>query len=287
MSVEEEIPLSAPDDLIAGRYRLVSLVGTGGMGAVWEAWDERLERPVALKQLHRQVGLSPADAELVNQRAMREARITARLHHRHAVPVFDVVEHDGQPCLIMQFLPSKPLSAILRERKFLPLEEAARICAQVASALSAAHQVGIVHRDVKPGNVLISDDGNAMISDFGISHAMGDATLTATGIMHGTPAYLAPEVALGAESDFASDVYALGATLYTMLEGAPPFGTDQNYIALLHRVASGNMDPPKRSGALTPVMLGMLATDPANRPSMRDAADTFAGWTAGQEFDLD
>jgi serine/threonine protein kinase len=264
--------VSAPQQLIAGRYRLVKLIGSGGMGAVWEARDERLHRPVALKQLHGQHGMAPAEAELANQRAMREARITARLHHRHAVPVFDVVVHEGRPCLIMQFLPSMALSAVLREGGPLDPAEAAKVGAQISSALAAAHSVGIVHRDVKPGNILITDDGSALISDFGISHALGDATLTATGLVHGTPAFLAPEVARGRDSTFASDVFSLGSTLYAAVEGSPPFGTDPNTIALLHRVASGEFPPPQRSGPLTPVLLEMLAVDPENRPSMEAAA---------------
>ncbi len=275
--------MSPLDILIAGRYRVVRLVGTGGMGVVWEAWDERLHRAVALKQLHPQPGLSQAEAELANDRAMREARITARLHHPHAVPVFDVVEHDGHPCLVMQFLPSKPLSAVLQERRQLPPLEAARIGAQVASALAAAHHVGIVHRDVKPGNVLIDDNGTARISDFGISHALGDVTLTSTGMVTGTPAYLAPEVARGGEFGFASDVFSLGATVYTAIEGAPPFGTDQNSIALLHRVASGNFVPPSRSGVVTPELLHMLSSDPADRPSMNEAAHALDRLAAGAD----
>ena len=272
--------VSAPEALIAGRYRLVRLVGTGGMGVVWEAWDERLHRQVALKQLHVQPGLSPDDAELASHRAMREARITARLHHKHAVPVFDVVEHAGQPCLIMQFLPSRPLSAVLRDRGTLPVDEAARIGAEVASALAAAHQVGIVHRDVKPGNVLIAEDGTARISDFGISHALGDVTLTSTGLVSGTPAYLAPEVARGEDASFSSDVFSLGATLYTITEGTPPFGRDLNSIALLHKVAAGTYPPPQRSGPLAPVLQRMLASDPAARPTMMAAAETLAGLVA-------
>ena len=266
--------MSAPEDLIAGRYRLVKLVGRGGMGSVWEAMDERLHRPVAVKQLHAQLGLSPEETELANQRAMREARITARLHHRHAVPVFDVVEHQGRPCLIMQFLPSMALSAVLRESGPLQVEEAAQVGAQISSALAAAHAVGIVHRDVKPGNILIADDGAALITDFGISHAMGDTTLTATGLVHGTPAFLAPEVARGSDSTFASDVFSLGSTLYAALEGAPPFGSDSNSIALLHRVASGEFPSPPHGGPLTPVVLQMLSLDPQARPSMKAAADT-------------
>jgi eukaryotic-like serine/threonine-protein kinase len=273
--------VAEPHPLLADRYRLVRQVGSGGMGVVWEAWDERLERPVAVKQLRPQLGLTPEEAELAKNRAMREARITARLHHRNAVPVFDVVEHAGQPCLIMQFLPSVPLSAELREGGPLSVREAARVGAQVASALAAAHQLGIVHRDVKPGNILITDDGTALISDFGISHALGDATLTSTGLVHGTPAYLAPEVARGADSGFASDVFSLGATLYACLEGGPPFGTDSNSIALLHKVASGEFAPPQRAGELAPVLLEMLRSDPDARPAMKEAATRLAAAEVG------
>ncbi|MGI3779367.1 MAG: serine/threonine-protein kinase, partial [Janthinobacterium lividum] len=268
--------MAEPHALLADRYRLVREVGRGGMGVVWEAWDERLERPVAVKELRPQPGLTPEEAELAKNRAMREARITARLHHRNAVPVFDVVEHEGQPCLVMQFLPSVPLSAVLREGGPLGVHETARFGAEVASALAAAHQLGIVHRDVKPGNILIADDGTALISDFGISHALGDATLTSTGLVHGTPAYLAPEVARGADSSFASDVFSLGATLYACLEGTPPFGTDSNSIALLYRVASGEFAPPERAGLLTPVLTQMLRPDPAARPEMKEAAARLA-----------
>ena len=250
------------------------------MGAVWEAYDERLRRPVAVKQLHRPISLAPAEADVANQRAMREARITARLHHRHAVAVFDVVEHQGRPCLIMQFLPSIPLSTVLRETGPLRPHEAAKVGAQVSSALAAAHAAGIVHRDVKPGNILIADDGNALISDFGIAHALGDATLTATGMVHGTPAFLAPEVARGHESSAATDVFSLGSTLYAAVEGMPPFGLDTNTMALLHRVASGVFPPPQHAGPLTRVLLDMLAVNPGARPTMSEVATTLADLAA-------
>ncbi len=266
--------MSGPDALIAGRYRLVNRIASGGMGIVWQAWDELLQRPVALKQLRPQPGLSDAETELTSQRAMREARITARLHHQHAVPVYDVVEYDGQPCLIMQYLPSTSLQTIVNDRGPVPPSEAARIGGQVAAALAAAHAAGIVHRDVKPGNVLITEDGSAKITDFGISHALGDTTLTSTGMVTGTPAYLAPEVARGDESDFSSDVFSLGATLYAATEGVPPFGNDQNPMAVLHKVALGKVNPPHHSGPLTPLLQRMLAADPAARPSMIDVAHT-------------
>ncbi|MET0965742.1 MAG: protein kinase, partial [Nakamurella sp.] len=138
--------------------------------------------------------------------------------------------------------------------------------------LRAAHEVGIVHRDVKPGNVLITDDGSAKLTDFGISHAAGDVTLTSTGMVSGTPAYLAPEVARGGASGFAADVFSLGATMYAALEGAPPFGLDTNPMAVLHRVASGQLIPPKQSGPLTPLLLAMMASNPADRPTMAEVS---------------
>src|SRR4051794_27226801 len=242
------------------------------MGTVWEAWDERLQRRVAVKQLHPQPGLNPADAQVAGERALREARNTARLHHPHAVPVYDVVDHEGQPCLVMQYLHAKSLQALLAERGALSGAEVARIGSEVASALEAAHQVGIVHRDVKPGNVLIEADGEAKLTDFGISHAHGDPSLTSTGVVTGTPAYLAPEVARGAPASAASDVFSLGSMLYTALEGTSPFGDGRNVMATLHRSASGQIEPPRRSGPLTPVIMRMLAVDPADRPSMADVA---------------
>ena len=273
--------MSEPGVLIAGRYRLRSRIGAGGMGAVWESWDERLQRPVALKLLHRTPGLDEEQARLANLRAMREARITARLHHRYAVPVFDVVEHEGQACLVMPLLPSMTLAAVLRDGGPLSVAETVQVGRQIASALAAAHQAGIVHRDVKPDNILVTEDGTALISDFGIAHALGEGTLTNTGLIHGTPAYLAPEVARGGDAIYASDVFSFGATLYEAIEGAPPFGRDQNSIALLHRIAAGHVEPPKRGGGLTPVMLRALEPDPQSRPSMAALAQALSALAAG------
>jgi len=264
--------VTVPQVLLADRYRLVKVIASGGMGVVWEAWDERLQRTVAIKQLHTLLGIPEDEAELAKRRAMREARIAARLDHPHAVTVIDAVEHDGKPCLVMPYLSSTPLSAVLRERGSLPVGEAARIGAQVASALAAAHRLGIIHRDVKPGNVLITADGAAHLSDFGISHSMGDATLTMTGALHGTPAYLAPEVARGGEATFASDVFSLGSTLYAMVEGEPPFGLAPNSLVVLQKVAAAQVQPPRHAGALTPFLLRMLAENPAARPTMEEAA---------------
>jgi serine/threonine protein kinase len=274
--------MAEPKALIADRYRLLDRVGSGGMGVVWEGRDERLERRVALKQLHRQSGASAREAEVANQRAMREARLTARLQHPHAVPVFDAVEQDGQLWIVMPFIPSVTLAAVLEQGGPLQPDEAAKVGAEVASALAAAHAVGIVHRDVKPGNIFIAEDGAALISDFGIARALGDATLTSSGMIHGTPAYLSPEVARGGEANFASDVFSLGSTLYNALEGSPPFGTGENTIALLHRVASGRFPPPQHSGRLTPVIMHMLSTETSDRPSMGAVADGLAALAKGR-----
>jgi serine/threonine protein kinase len=275
--------VSTADDLIAGRYRLLELIGTGGMGAVWRSWDERLHRTVALKELQWAPGLSPAETDLANQRAMREARITARLTHPYAVSIFDVVEHDGRPCIIMQFLPSVTLARVLRDSGPLHPDEAVKAGSQIASALAAAHEAGITHRDVKPGNILIADDGTALISDFGISHALDDATLTSTDQIHGTPAFIAPEVAHGGEATSASDVFSLGSTLYEALEGNPPFGRDPNTIALLQKVASGVYPPPQQAGRLTSLLQQMLATDPSARPSMPEVATRFERLATGND----
>ena len=263
--------MSAPDH-VGGRYRLLQQIGAGGMGVVWRGYDERLGRDVAVKRLPRAAGVDDEDAQLASHRAMREARITARLHHPHAVPVFDVVDHEGQPCLVMEYFPSSSLAELTAGGRQLSVAEVTRIGGEVASALAAAHRVGIVHRDVKPGNVLVAPDGAAKISDFGISHAMGDVSLTSTGLVTGTPAYLAPEVARGDAATPASDVFSLGATLYAALEGRPPFGRSENPMAMLHRVASGVVDPPVRSGPLTPLLVRMLSARPEDRPGMAEVA---------------
>ncbi len=174
--------------LVAGRYRLISRIGTGAMGVVWRAHDERLNRTVAVKKLLLSPGLPEDEAAEAVERCMREGRIAARLHHANAISVFDVVDEDGAPCLIMEYLPSKSLAMVLTEQGPLDPYEVARIGALSASALVAAHAAGIVHRDIKPGNILLGDDGSVKITDFGISRAADDVTVTKTGMIAGTPA---------------------------------------------------------------------------------------------------
>lgn len=270
-------------DLIAGRYRLLQELGAGAMGSVWRAFDERLQRRVAVKRMLPYAD-SVVDGDL-RERVLREGRIAARLQHPHAVAVFDVVEDDdGFPVLVMEYLPAASLAEVLRERGSLPIGEVAGIGAEIAGALAAAHAAGIVHRDVKPGNILLADDG-AKITDFGIAHATGDATITTAGIVAGTPAYLPPETVHGQRPTERSDVYSLGATLYTAVEGGTPFGRDvENPYAVLYRIAAGEMRPPSQAGALTPVLTAMLARDPADRPTAEEAGNALREVAAGRDF---
>jgi serine/threonine protein kinase len=271
--------VNAAARLVAGRYRLDRQVGTGAMGVVWRAHDERLDRTVALKELLMQPGLAEVDAETARARAMREGRIAARLQHPHAICVYDVALDLGTgageavvPWLVMEYLPSRSLATVLAEQGPLPPHEVARIGWQVAAALAAAHQAGIVHRDIKPGNILLGQDGTVKITDFGISRASWDATVTSTGVLSGTPAYFAPEVARGEQPGPASDVFSLGSMLYVAVEGQPPFGLDDNTLALLRIVAEGRVRPPRRAGPLSTILTQLLAGDPAMRPSMPDVA---------------
>jgi eukaryotic-like serine/threonine-protein kinase len=251
--------------LIADRYRLEEQVGSGGMGTVWRATDEQLRRVVAVKH----VRLSGDDSD--RQRIQREAQIAASLHHPHVVTVFDSMVQDDGLYLIMEYVPSQSLAEILTEYGTLPPQQAAHIGAQIADALAAAHTKGIVHRDVKPGNVLVTAKSIAKLTDFGISRIVGDVRLTQTGVVSGTPAYLAPEVAAGAESSPPSDVFSLGATLYAAVEGTPPFGISGNPLALLRRVAEGRVPPARRAGPLHPVLRALLQRRPAKRPEAQRA----------------
>jgi serine/threonine protein kinase len=269
--------------LVAGRYRIVGRIGTGAMGAVWQAHDEVLGRTVAIKQLLLQPGLEAQGAEDARQRTMREGRIAARLHHPNAISVFDVVTDDnGQPCLIMEYLNSTSLAQVLQEERTLPPIEVARIGAQVAAALTEAHAVGIVHRDIKPGNILLAPNGTVKITDFGISRAKDDVTVTKTGMIAGTPAYLAPEVAIGGDPGPESDVFSLGSTLYAACEGQPPFGLSENTLSLLHAVAAGQIIPPRQSGPLASVLAVLLHPEIRHRPTAEECEELLAAVARGE-----
>lgn len=259
------------DRLIAGRYRLTDPIGTGAMGVVWRALDIRLQRTVAVKQVLLGPNLTEQQTSEARKRALREGRIAARLHHPNAISVFDVAEEDGQPWLVMEYMNAPSLASRLNLDGTMGPLEVAKLGAQAAAALAAAHDAGIVHRDVKPANLLVGDDGTVKITDFGISRATGDVTVTATGFLAGTPAYLAPEVARGEQPIPASDVFALGSTLYHAHTGRPPFGDGDNPLAVLHAVAGGQVEPPAGAGALGPVLMRLLATEVATRPTMHEA----------------
>jgi serine/threonine protein kinase len=275
-------PPAAATPLVAGRYRLVSEIGGGAMGVVWRARDEVLGRDVAVKELRGDHTMSGAQVRISHQRARREGRIAARLQHPNAVVIYDVAEHDGRPYLIMEYVPSQSLGDILATGAVLTPTEVTSIGAQLASALTAAHERGIVHRDIKPGNVLMTADGTVKLTDFGISRAAGDATVTATGEILGTPAYTAPEVAQGHPVAFPADVFSLGATLYAAVEGTPPFGEDVNAMALLLRVVRNEIRQPKRSGPLTDTIMWMLSPDPADRPTMREVWQRLDGLSSAK-----
>jgi eukaryotic-like serine/threonine-protein kinase len=262
-----------PSPVIFDRYRLEERIGAGGMGVVWKATDLLLDQQVALKR----ITLDGVDAEQVEEtraRALREARAAARLRrHPHVVATYDVCTEDGAVWLVLEYLPSRSLSALRRERGRLELAEVARIGAAVADALAAGHAQGIVHRDVTPGNVLIAEDGTVKLTDFGVSRLAGHVQITREGVISGTLAYLAPEVAATGQATPASDVFSLGSTLYATIEGQPPFGTDDNPLRLLNVVRGGIIRPPTSAGALTSLLLRLLELDPATRPDAATARD--------------
>jgi serine/threonine protein kinase len=263
-------------EIIAGRYRLMSSIGHGSMGVVWQARDEQLGRVIALKFLNADRRSPDAVAQM-----LREGRVAGRLRHPHAISVHEVVEHDGKPCLVLEYLPSRSLAALIAERGALPPGVVADVGRQIAAALAAAHAEGIVHRDVSTFNVLIADDGIAKITDFGIARAVGEGTVTDARLIVGTPAFLAPEVAAGEAATFASDVFSLGATLYAALEGTPPFGLDENPYALLQRVVRAEVEPPRSGGPLGEVLLRLLHRDAAGRPTMAEAHKLLAAVAEG------
>jgi serine/threonine protein kinase len=252
---------------ITDRYQVERSIGRGGMGTVWLARDERLGRHVAVKQ----IGLLPGETAPDLARAMREARSSAVLHHPHVVSVYDVVEEDDHIWLVMEYVASRTLWEVISQDGPLTPEAAVSIGAQIADGLAAAHAAGTIHRDVKPGNILVTADQVAKISDFGIARAHDQGQLTQTGLVIGTPEYFAPELARGEDPTPAVDVWALGATLYAAVEGHPPYPHQSNALALLMTIASTPPPRAEHAGFLTEPIARMLDPDPASRWSMQDA----------------
>ncbi len=263
-----------PDYLVAGRYRLRSKLGGGGMGAVWLAHDRLLDREVAIKQIISTAGMTPEQAETLRANVINEGRSAAKLSHNHAIAIYDVVVDNGEPWLVMEYMPSRSLAKAIGMVEKLPPVEVAQIGAQVADALAGAHLAGIIHRDIKPGNVLIADRGRNVgwvkVSDFGIATAKGAEHNPDEQVIVGTLAFLAPELARGAAPSEASDVFSLGATLYTAIEGRPPWGMDGD---LLEKVAMAQIEPPHTTGPVVDAVLQLLTPDPKRRPTMVAARD--------------
>ena len=262
---------------IADRYDVVRAIGRGGMGTVWLCRDSVLGRDVAVKQ----IGDFPGEPANETRRAMREARSAAALNHPNAVAVYDVVDHGGRPWLVMEYVEGETLSDLIAREGRLEPKAVADIGAQLASALHRAHERRIIHRDIKPGNVLIDRHGRPKISDFGIARGHGDDALTQTGFVTGTPGYLSPELARGEDPDASSDVWALGATLYAAVEGRSPYPSQTNPIATLQAIATRQPDPMQHAGPVGGAIAAMMHTERAQRWDMATAADRLARIASG------
>ncbi|NJC13367.1 hypothetical protein F4558_003193 [Micromonospora profundi] len=260
----------APRQLIANRYRLVRPLGQGGMGRVWQARDEMLERDVAIKELVAPPGLPDGERREMRERSMREARAVARLGHVNVVRVFDVLHSGDDPWIVMELVPSRSLHQVLEAEGPMPVARAAQIGLGVLDALRAAHQAGVLHRDVKPANVLLADDGRVVLTDFGLATLPGDPRVTQTGMVLGSPAYLAPERATDGDVGPAADLWSLGATLYAAVEGRTPYQRSSP-MAMLAALATEMPAPAQHAGRLAPLLEGLLRREPDQRISAEEA----------------
>ncbi|MEU1277497.1 serine/threonine-protein kinase [Streptomyces sp. NPDC005805] len=268
--------------LLAGRYRLGEALGSGGMGKVWRAHDEVLHRVVAVKELTAGLYVCEADRLVLHARTQKEARAAARISHPGVVTVHDVLEHDSRPWIVMQFVDGPSLADAAREPGRLDGPAAARIGLDVLRALVAAHAAGVLHRDIKPANVLLDAGGRALITDFGIASIDGDSTITRTGEIVGSVDYLAPERVRGHDPGPASDLWSLGATLYTAVEGVSPFRRTSP-LSTMHAVVSDEPPAPRRAGVLAPVIAALLTKDPAARPSAAETERMLAEAAEGRD----
>ncbi|MEU3726104.1 serine/threonine-protein kinase, partial [Streptomyces sp. NPDC031705] len=257
--------------VIAGRYRLLGELGRGGMGLVWRARDEVLGREVAVKEVRAPAGLDAAEVERLYRRLEREAWAAARISHRGVVMIYDVASEGGRPWIVMELVRGLSLAEVLEGEGPMSPQRAADIGEQVLAALRSAHDAGVLHRDVKPANVLVANDGRVVLSDFGIARLEGSAALTMTGEVIGSPEFLAPERALGREPGPESDLWSLGVMLYAAVEGVPPFRAETP-VATLQAVVDAELPPPRRAGPLGPVLEGLLRKDPAARLPAAEAA---------------
>ncbi|WP_428934290.1 serine/threonine-protein kinase [Streptomyces sp. ACT015] len=271
--------------LIAGRYRLLSPLGEGGMGTVWRAGDEVLRREVAVKEVRAPAGLAAHETERLYARLEREAWAAARVADRRVVTVYDVATEDGRPWIVMELVRGVSLAELLDAEGPLPPERAAHIGAEVLGALRSAHAAGVLHRDVKPANVLMSNNGRVVLTDFGIATVEGSSALTMTGEVIGSPEFLAPERALGRTPGPESDLWSLGVLLYAAVEGNSPF-RQATPLGTLRAVVDEELPPPRRAGPLGPVVEALLRKDPAQRLPADRAEDDLrlvaAGGTPGR-----
>ncbi|WP_203973815.1 serine/threonine-protein kinase [Planotetraspora silvatica] len=270
-NVHSEATPEGQGRLVGRRYRLLSPVGRGGMGMVWHAHDVLLDRDVAVKELILPYGLDQSATQVANRRVLREARSAARLSHPGIVTVHDVVEEDGRPWIVMELVRAWSLEQAVRQSGPLPVIQAAEIGIRVLDAIRHAHAAGILHRDVKPGNVLLTAD-RVVLTDFGIAAIEGDVTITQTGLLMGSPAYIPPERLQGRPITHAADLWSFGATLYAAVEGRPPYeGADA--VAVLGAVLTQEPNRPQRAGALLPVIEGLLRKNPADRIAAAQVAE--------------
>jgi serine/threonine protein kinase len=261
---------SSPPLVVADRYRLIAPLGQGGMGRVWRATDVVLHREVAIKELVPPPGLTPGERQEMRERSLREARAIARLNNINVVRVFDVLSTDADPWIVMEYVASRSLQDTLAEDGPFNALRTAEIGLGVLNALRAAHRNGVVHRDVKPGNVLLGSDGRVVLTDFGLATVPGDPNVTRTGLVLGSPAYIAPERARDGTAGPAADLWSLGATLYAAVEGASPFARP-SAIATLAALATENVPVARNAGPLKPVLNGLLRKDPAHRINAEEA----------------
>ncbi|MGA5765432.1 protein kinase domain-containing protein [Nonomuraea bangladeshensis] len=256
--------------MVGGRYRLLKAIGKGGMGKVWQAHDEVLGRDVAVKEVLPPPDLTGPEREVFSRRTFREARAAGRVAHPGVATVYDVLEEDGHPWIVMQLVRSRTLGEAIREDGPLSPYDAAQIGVQLLQALRAAHAAGVLHRDVKPDNVLLAEDGRAVLTDFGIATTEDDSTVTRTGVLIGTPAFIAPERAAGGRASPASDLWSLGVTLYQAVEGHSPFQRT-NPLTTLGAVMHAKPEPATHAGALAPVLDGLLRKNPNERMTLDEA----------------
>jgi len=268
--------------LVCGRYRLQERIGGGAMAIVWRARDEVLDREVAVKEA-RESGLATAESGSVYQETLREARAAARLNHPGVVAIFDVVEEGGSPWIVMELVPGRSLDRLIAEDGPLPPLRAARVGADLLSALACAHSAGVLHRDVKPGNVLVGPDDRTVLTDFGIARSLSDPSLTPAGKVLGTPGFTAPERIRGGPASPASDLWSLGATLFTAVEGRGPFERPGGADAITAAVIGGDVPRAPSAGPLGPVIVALLRSDPDHRPDAASAARLLARAAAEAE----